>query len=206
VGVVLLAGAITAAGAELTALPTGGEGWFGNPLVWRFRPEQVECATTNGHGIAVYEAAPLAAHVTVEALFTPQKAQSLGWDVAAVAIVADPDNFWHLALVQMPPENGLRPMVELCEMRDGEWLAQHNLKMEINEAPAVPWTFGQPHRLTLSWIGKGSPARSLRRTDDCPRRAFPSRLTQSDPDVARCACSDRRGLQRRALGVVTTRD
>jgi len=155
VGVVLLAGAITAAGAELTALPTGGEGWFGNPLVWRFRPEQVECATTNGHGIAVYEAAPLAAHVTVEALFTPQKAQSLGWDVAAVAIVADPDNFWHLALVQMPPENGLRPMVELCEMRDGEWLAQHNLKMEINEVPAVPWTFGQPHRLTLSMDADG---------------------------------------------------
>jgi len=103
----------------------------------------------------VYEAAPLAAHVTVEALFTPQKAQSLGWDVAAVAIVADPDNFWHLALVQMPPENGLRPMVELCEMRDGEWLAQHNLKMEINEAPAVPWTFGQPHRLTLSMDADG---------------------------------------------------
>ncbi|MDX9793323.1 MAG: hypothetical protein RBU24_07455, partial [Kiritimatiellia bacterium] len=155
VGVVLLAVAMMAAGAELTALPTGGEGWFGNPLVWRFRPEQVECATTNGHGIAVYEAAPLAATVTVEALFTPQKAQSLGWDVAAVAIVADPDNFWHLALVQMPPENGSRPMVELCEMRGGEWLAQHNLKMEINEAPAVPWTFGQPHRLTLSMDADG---------------------------------------------------
>ena len=40
-------------------------------------------------------------------------------------------------------------------MRDGEWLAQHNLKMEINEAPAVPWVFGQPHRLRISMDAKG---------------------------------------------------
>nr|MBP7637536.1 hypothetical protein [Kiritimatiellia bacterium] len=155
VGVVLLAVAMTAVGAELTALPTGGDGWFGNPLAWRFRPEQIECVSTNGHGIAVYEAAPLAAAVTVEALFTPQKARSDGWAVAGVAIVADPDNYWQLALVQMPPEQGGRPMVELGEMRDGQWPVQHNLKMEINEAPALPWAFGQPHRLTLSMDAEG---------------------------------------------------
>ena len=155
IGVVLLMATMTAFGAELTALPTDGKEWFSNPLTWRFQSGEIVNPSTNGHGIAVYEAAPLAADVTVEALFTPQKAQSIGWDVAAVAIVADDQNFWHLALVQMPPEHNLRPMVELCEMRDGEWLAQHNLKMEINEAPAVPWVFGQPHRLRISMDAKG---------------------------------------------------
>ncbi|HRR34379.1 MAG TPA: hypothetical protein P5026_09790 [Kiritimatiellia bacterium] len=154
VGLALLA-ATMAVGAELTALPTGGAGWFGNPLMWRFRQEQIECTTTNGQGIAVYEAAPLASTVTVEAIFTPQRAGNDGWAIAAVAIVADPENYWHLALVQTPPEHGLRPMVELCEMRDGVWLAQNNLKMEINETPERSWTFGQPHRLTLSMDENG---------------------------------------------------
>jgi hypothetical protein len=143
------------AGAELAALPTDGTGWTGDPITWRFRPEGVQCTVSNGNGIAVYEAAPRAARVTVEAVFTPQKAASDGWNVASVAIVDDARNYWHLALVQTPAEQGCRPTVELCEMRDGQWLAQGNLRQEINEAPPVPWTFGAPHRLALSMDGAG---------------------------------------------------
>jgi hypothetical protein len=144
-----------AAGAEMAALPTGGAGWFGDPTTWRFREDGVHCAVSNGNGIAVYEAAPRASNVTAEAVFTPRKAAGNGWNIASVAIVDDERNYWHLALVQTPPEQGCRPFVELCEMRDGEWLAQDNLGQEINEAPPVPWTFGEPHRLTLSMDGAG---------------------------------------------------
>jgi hypothetical protein len=143
------------AGAEMAPLPTVGAGWGGNPITWRFREDGVHCTVSNGHGIAVYEAAPLAANVTVEAVFTPQKAAGNGWNIASVAIVNDERNYWHLALVQTPPEQGCRPFVELCEMRNGEWLAQGNLKQEINESPSVPWTFGAPHRLTLSMDDAG---------------------------------------------------
>ncbi len=138
-----------AAGAELRDLPTGGDGWLGDPLLWRFRPGGLACAVSNGHGFAVYEAAPLSSNVEVEALFTPSAAQGGGWNVASVAIVEDEDNFWHVALVQSPPEDGSKPRVELCEMREGRWLAQSNLRIESDQASPVPWAFGIPYRLAL---------------------------------------------------------
>jgi hypothetical protein len=98
----------------------------------------------------VYEKAPLAHCVTVEAVFTPRAAERAGWDVAGVAIVDDERNFWHLALVQSPLEDGCRPYVELTEMRDGAWLAQSNLKRETDESTGWKWAFGLPHRLRLS--------------------------------------------------------
>ena len=138
------------AGAEMVPLPMEGPGWFGDPMTWKFRSDGIHCALSNGHGFAVYEAAALASNVTVEALFTPRKAESLGWNIASVAIVDDERNYWHLALVQTPPEQGCKPMAELTEMRDGEWLAQGNLKVEFNETSETKWTFGQPCRLTLA--------------------------------------------------------
>ncbi len=146
----LLAVAAGFAGAEMRQLPTEGAGWLGDPMTWKFRQDGVHCALSNGNGIAVYEAAPLASNVTVEAVFTPQKAAGLGWNIASVAIVEDARNYWHVALVQTPPEHGCRPRVELTEMREGEWLAQSNLKVEADETSDIEWAFGQPHRLKLS--------------------------------------------------------
>lgn len=136
--------------AEMKPIPTVGPGWQGDPLTWTFRADGLHCTLSNGIGIAVYRASPLASNVTVEAVFTPQKASGLSWDVAAVAIVADERNFWHLALVQTPPEHGCKPLFELTEMRDGEWLAQSNLKLEISEESGPKWAFGQSYRLKLS--------------------------------------------------------
>lgn len=146
----LLAGIAGTAGAALTPLPTDSQGWFADPLTWKFRADGIHCTLSNGQGLAVYEAAPLASNVTVEAVFTPERASRDGWEIASVAIVEDARNFWHLALVQTPPEHGCRPMAELTEMREGEWLAQSNLKLELNEESGAKWAFGQPHRLTLS--------------------------------------------------------
>jgi hypothetical protein len=115
----------------------------------------VECATANGHGLAVYEAAPLSSNVTVEAVFTPRGAQGDGWNVAAVAIVDDASNFWHVALVQSPPQDGCRPWVELCEMRAGQWLSQDNLKVDLDERSPQAWTFGTPYRLGLAMDAGG---------------------------------------------------
>ena len=151
----LLALAAGVAGAEMRPLPTEGQGWYGDPMVWKFRPDGVHCTLSNGNATAVYEAAPLASNVTVEAVFTPRLSERHSWDLAAVAIVDDARNFWHLALVQTPPEGGCKPMVELTEMRDGEWLAQSNLKTVIDENSGVKWAFGLPHRLKLSMDREG---------------------------------------------------
>lgn len=147
----LIAALAARAVAALNPLPVAHEHWFADPITWKFRADGIHCAISNAHGIAVYEAAPLSEEVTVEALFTPSAADRTGWAIASVAIVEDERNYWHLALVQTPPEQGCTPWVELTEMRAGHWLAQHNLRQSVNEAPAGrAWAFGQPHRLTLS--------------------------------------------------------
>jgi len=149
---VLMAGI---AGAGTRPLPADRGDWYGDPLTWRFRADGIHCALSNGHGIAVYQAAPLASNVTVEAVFSPLKAVTFGWEVASVAIVDDERNFWHLALVQAPPGQGSGHNVELTEMRNGEWLAQENLKREINEESGGRWEFGKPYTLTLSMDKQG---------------------------------------------------
>lgn len=152
---ILLLSALTgAAWAELAPLATDSKSWDGDPLVWKCRADGVHCTISNAHGIAVYEPAPLASNVTVEAVFTPSRAEREGWSVAAVAIVEDARNFWHLALVQTPEEQGSKPWLELTEMRDGEWLAQSNLKVEAEEKSGQAWAFGQSYRLKLS-LDKG---------------------------------------------------
>ncbi len=151
----LLALAAGVATADMKPLPTGGPGWFGDPMTWKFRTDGVHCTLSNGNGLAVYEAAPLASNVTVEAIFTPQQSERVGWDIAAVAIVDDAFNYWHLALVQTPPEEDCRPMAELTEMREGVWLSQSTLKMVTNEESGTKWAFGKPHTLTLSLDGSG---------------------------------------------------
>ena len=132
----LLAALAARAVAALNPLPVAHEHWFADPITWKFRADGIHCAISNAHGIAVYEAAPLSDEVTVEALFTPSAADRTGWAIASVAIVEDEHNYWHLALVQTPPEQGCAPWVELTEMRAGHWLAQHNLRQSVNEAPA----------------------------------------------------------------------
>ena len=142
------------AGAEMKPLPSTA-GWNADPTTWKYRTDGIHCTVSNGHGIAVYQNAPLASNVTVEAVFTPRRAVKNGGEVAAIAIVDDARNFWHLALVQTPPQHGCQPMVELTEMRDGEWLAQSNLKVEHTEESGTKWAFGQPHTLTLSMDKNG---------------------------------------------------
>ncbi len=65
------------------------------------------------------------------------------------------DNFWHLALVQSPSELGSTLWLELAEMREGKWLAQSNLKLEINESAGVKWDFDIPYCLRLTLDQRG---------------------------------------------------
>ena len=155
----LLALAGTLAGAVACAAPLSAsfEKWDANPLAWSFRDNAISCRS--GGGLAVYEAAPRAAKVKVSAIITPASAGTNGWATLGVALVDDDRNYWHLALVQAPPDDKWNPgghFFELCEMRDGAWLAQitDKLKLERSEQHGS-WRYGETYSFTLETDGAG---------------------------------------------------
>ncbi|MBQ6337630.1 MAG: hypothetical protein IJI36_00670 [Kiritimatiellae bacterium] len=148
-----LAGAVACA----ASLSVSFEKWDANPLAWSFRDNAVSCRS--GGGLAVYEAAPRAAKVKVSAMVTPASAGTNGWATLGVALVDDERNYWHLALVQAPPDDKWNPgghFFELCESRDGSWLAQitDKLKQERFEQHGS-WSYGQTYAFTLFTDGAG---------------------------------------------------
>ena len=133
------------------------QNWDANPVAWSFRDGVVECSPLGG--FAMYVGTPHAAKVSISATVTPHVAGTNGWATLGVAIVDDDRNFWHLALVQAPPDekqNQGKHFFELCEARDGAWLAQHSdhLKLERNTRHGA-WEYGKPYTLTLSTDGAG---------------------------------------------------
>lgn len=147
-----LAGAVVCA----APLPVSFEKWDANPIAWTFRDNAVSCKSG---GLATYEAAPRAAKVKVSATVTPASAGTNGWATLGVALVDDERNYWHLALVQAPPDDKWNPrghFFELCEMRDGAWLAQitDKLKQERSEQHGS-WRYGETYSFTLETDGAG---------------------------------------------------
>ena len=133
------------------------EKWDANPIAWSFNDGAAECSAIGG--FATYLGRPRAAKVTVSATVTPAVAGTNGWATLGVAIIDDDRNFWHLALVQAPPDenaNQGRHFFELCESRDGTWLAQNNdhLKVERSKRHGT-WEYGRTYSLTLATDGAG---------------------------------------------------
>lgn len=104
-------------------------------------------------GFAVLAGQPCFRRVSVEATLTLQRAASLGWKVAGVAIHSDARNYWHMALVEPPPDRAGQHYVELAEMRDGQWLAQTNL--QGNGSSGLGWQYDTPYRLRIAMTPEG---------------------------------------------------
>jgi len=151
----LLLGALygSAAAGPLSLSP---EKWDANPLLWRAR-DNVLHASGPGAGTAVYAGAPVSTRVTVEADVTVRKAVATEWKIAGVSVYRDEENFWHFAMIEAP-DAGTAPrrhFCELSEMRDGQWLAQKNLKVAVNEQAKGAWETGKTYRLRISLDPKG---------------------------------------------------
>jgi hypothetical protein len=129
-------------------LPMQMDAWFGNPLIWRFSKEGVRCEERKAQEFLLFTQAPLSSSVKMETLFTPHSDVKHEWRVAGPAIMRDRGNFWRLALVLSPPEQGSKHRFEFCEMVDNEWLAQSRLKREINITRG-DWQFNVPYRMTI---------------------------------------------------------
>ena len=144
----------SACSAQLSA---SAEKWNASPIAWSFRDGAAECSSLGG--FATYLGASRAGKVKVSASLTPAIAGTNGWATLGVALVDNSRDYWHLALVQAPPNADGKPgarFFELCESRDGIWLAQasDSLKIERSEQHGS-WSYGQTYAFALATDGKG---------------------------------------------------
>ena len=93
--------------------------------------------------------------LSVEAVVQVLEAPGQDWEIVGVSVYRDAQNFWHLALVESPDEAGKEHFVELCEMREGRWLAQQNLRSTADENPRLDWQYNHPYRLRIAMTPEG---------------------------------------------------
>ncbi len=140
------------AGLAFAVLPAAetAAGWNANPLSWTYDAESNVLRTDGTSPFAVADA-PLAEDVSVEADVRPEGAGTNGWATLGVAIHDDDRNFWHVALVRSPPEEGPeRHTFEMCEMRDGVWLSQGIDKLKcLRRVHKGTWKYGETYDMSL---------------------------------------------------------
>ena len=121
-----------------------------NPLAWTYDADSQTLKTDGTSPFALADR-PRAEDVSVEAEVRPEGAGTNGWATLGVAIHDDDRNFWHVALVRSPPEDGPeRHTFELCEMRDGVWLSQGIDKLKcLRRIHKGTWKYGETYDMSL---------------------------------------------------------
>ncbi len=186
-------------GTVLSTAPAGGafavdapkaEPWVFDPMQWS-RGDKDASLHTGGRQspFAILQSAPISKCVTVESDVVLSKAVGDSWKVCGVAVMQDIANFWHFALVLPPDSQKPMFMCELCEMRNGQWLAQGNLKLTVNESKSEPWRLGERYRLRLAMDSEGiegSLADAQGRVLERKRYAFSGEAVTSGRPVLHC--------------------
>ena len=152
--------------------------WDGNPLAWNFR-EGERVIDAVGMPDMLVARCERAERVSIKAKLLPVEAARTGWATFGLAFFDDDRNFWHLALVQSPPEADGTPgrrFVELCEMREGKWLAQNRDRLPCaGGGQKKTWEYGVPYLASLEVSPDGIRG-EVRDADDgevfCARYAF----------------------------------
>ena len=128
--------------------------WDASPIGWR-----TDAATS----VAAAGTSPFATrdmartrvgdfHVRV----TPEGARTNNWATLGLALRDDDRNFWHVALVRTPPEKGEHHTFELCEMRNGQWLAQSEDGLACTQRRQTgAWSYGETYDVSLSVTTEG---------------------------------------------------
>lgn len=142
---------------DFATYPAGSvadQGWETDAVSWQVQDGRFHCDWPGS-----VEAFPRDPHVfrtvTVEAVITPRSTTGTNWKTVGVGLKVDARNFWHVALVEAPEANNKDHFVELCEMRDGQWLSQSNLKATASEGTKFNWALDTPYRLRLTLNPQG---------------------------------------------------
>ena len=146
---------LVAAGLAAAASPVDCSfpAWDGNPIAWTCDAKAGGVRARGLNDLLVVRG-ERSARVTVSARVLPEASGTNGWATLGVALVDDQRNYWHLALVQAPPDNnGNRGghFIELCEMKGGEWLAQNIDGLRHTELRQDgTWRYGASYDMALS--------------------------------------------------------
>ena len=140
------------AGLAFAFLPAAATaaGLVMNPLAWTYDADSRTLKTDGSSPFALADH-PRAEEVSIEAEVRPEGAGTTGWATLGVAIHDDDRNFWHVALVRSPPEDGPeKHTFELCEMRDGVWLSQDIDKLKcLRRVHREKWNYGEAYDVSL---------------------------------------------------------
>ena len=144
--------ALSAGAAFAAAIPLEREAWeCVNPLGGDFTNGTYVSLHSAAQGFEIANGVPVSSNAAVEAAFTPGRVDGTGFKTAGVSLFEDAGRFWHLALAESPSKYRY---FEVVEMRDGRWLANKDLKLEIDENHGS-WKTGEKYRLRLEMDGKG---------------------------------------------------
>ncbi|MCG3179139.1 MAG: hypothetical protein BIFFINMI_01470 [Phycisphaerae bacterium] len=142
---------------DFSTYPEGGEptpAWQTTTPFWEVRGGELVSDDARERGFAVFDRCPPGSDIAVEADVTVGKVIGREWKIAGVAVRADADNYWHLALVEGPDQSGRGHFVELVEMLDGNWLAQNTAPTRLKGTDYAglnfQWRVGQTYRLALT--------------------------------------------------------
>jgi hypothetical protein len=126
--------------------------WRADHVGFRIAAGALEAEIPGERGHAVLAEAPMGSVASVEATVTPRAAAGDRWRTAGVGLRADEHNFWHVALVESP--DGTKRFVELSEMLDDRWNAQHEPGSEapsVEQAGPGDWLYGKTYRLRIAF-------------------------------------------------------
>jgi len=102
---------------------------------------------------ALVEGAPLGRRQTTECTLALRATTDASWKIAGVTVFVDEQNYWHFALVEAPDDAGRTHFVELREMYEGSWIAEHaagtKLTQTVDQNMGLNWSYGHPYRLRL---------------------------------------------------------
>jgi hypothetical protein len=127
---------------------TGETSWEFSSLGWEAADDELRAAW-QGDGFAVSQAPALFRDLTCRVELVPERSLGTGWKVAGLVVYQDTGNFWHLALVEGPDEDGAEHFIELSEMREGQWLAHLNLEATDGNSTRYDWEYGKAYTLEL---------------------------------------------------------
>ncbi|MBN2452105.1 MAG: hypothetical protein JXR77_17085 [Lentisphaeria bacterium] len=134
--------------------------WTLDPFHWQVREGQLRSDV--GLPAWLFPVAGVVYRSAVcEVVMTPLATSSKGWKVAGLSLHRGDSDFWHIALVEQPDAEGKGHFVELCEMKDGKWLAQNSLRGTAQRGHDFDWQFGTPYRLRLELTPAGIDGRVL---------------------------------------------
>ena len=129
---------------------SGEPHWDALHVGFSVRAKTMHADVPDGRGFAVLRAVPFGKALSIEATVTPIAARGGQWKTAGLGVFIDPENFWHIAMVEAPDGNHF---IEVSEMLAGHWNAQAEPETRIpisEQGRNFAWQYGTPYRLRFT--------------------------------------------------------